>query len=397
MNIWYFCMDSHIASGTDQYAPSIHMLETIHALRSQGHEVCSYFAGDKDLQQRASMQRAYRRLDANSRLLAWSKAMVRDLHELYQNLPEGRQIEPLFRNNRIDLVYERLSQNKSSVSACARRHHLPLFIESNAPAEERKQYWGAPLDLLTRRMEVNVLKRADAVLVVSSPLKRHYEKLGIPANKIFVLPNGVNMERFSPGKTSRNVRAELGLEDRVVIGFVGNIRKYHGIELLPPLARLFRTSADKLHFLILGGEATGNLSKGALAAEGLDDLFSFIGPVPNSAVPDYIAAMDVCVLPQFMWYGSPMKILEYGAMGKAIVAPDMENIRDLLIHGKTGFLFDPSDASALAHAIQTVSSDSDLRQQLGAAARAHILAHHTWSTNAERILKIYSQVTSNAA
>ncbi len=396
MNIWYFCMDSHIASGTDQYAPSIHTVETIRALQKQGHGVQSFFAGDGIKFKGHSLRRTYQTLTQHSRPLAWSRALVRDLYEFYQNILERSVIDSIFRNNPIDMVYERLAQNKSSVSGCARKYGVPLMVESNAPADERKQYWGAPLDFITHSLEKKILERADAVLVVSTPLKKHYQKLGVGPEKIFVLPNGVNEIRFSPEKVSRNIRSELNLDGKVVIGFVGNIHKYHGIELLLPLARTFNPSSDNVHFMIVGGESVPNLPLFDPKAEGLDGLFTFIGPISNTEVPDYIAAMDICVLPQFMWYGSPMKILEYGAMGKAIVAPDLENIRDILTHGKTALLFDPCNVSALSQAVHDLADDEQLRNCIGTAVRSHILAQHTWARNAERIAEIYRHIILRA-
>lgn len=397
MNIWYFCMDSHIDSGAGLYAPSIHILETIEALREQGHDVRSFFAGDHPQTASHAFGRAYGTLTKRHRLFAWSKALLRDLYELHQNMLERHTIEPIFRTQGIDLVYERLAQNKISVSACTRKYGIPLIVESNAPAEERKQYWGSPLHRITQGLEKTVLERADAVIVVSTPLKRHYQRLGIPPERIFVLPNGVNETLFSPEHVSRDVRSELNLEHKVVIGFVGNIHKYHGIELLLPLARMLNAPERNIHFLIMGGDTASEAWRSSLASEDMQGVFTFIDPVRHTEVPQYIAAMDICVLPQFMWYGSPMKILEYGAMGKAIVAPDLENIRDVLTHGKTALLFEPGSLSTLFQALDELVGNERLRSQLGSAARNHVLANHTWARNAERIGLIFSQITSGFA
>ena len=89
-----------------------------------------------------------------------------------------------------------------------------------------------------------------------------------------------------------------------------------------------------------------------------------------------------------------MKILEYGVMGKAVVAPDLENIREVLSHGETALLFELDNISALAQAIQQLVRDFQLRTQLGDSLRKHILANHTWTRNAERILEIYHQITA---
>jgi glycosyltransferase involved in cell wall biosynthesis len=394
MNVWYFCLDPRFSSRNDRSAPSIHIMETIHALQAQGHHVRHCLYGDVMGQSEIATRQTARRLSRQSFLLAKTKPVVRDIYELFRNIRDKSLVEPVFRDNPIDLVYERLFHNKATVSACARKYGIPLIVESNASAEERKQFGYTPFHFVTEHLEKKALQRADAVTVVSTPLKRYYEKLGISPRKIFVLPNGVNEKRFSPENVSRDVRAELGFDDRVVLGFVGNIHPHHGIELFLPLARAFNSSKRDIRFLIVGaGPGLGQL-RAALTCEGLDHLFAFVGPVPNSEVPNYIAAMDICPLLRSNWYVSPMKILEYGAMGKAIVAPDLENIRDMLVHGETALLFEHGNMSALTRAIQDLVDDPQLRIRLGDSVRRHVLSNHTWTKNGERIMAIYDQIVS---
>lgn len=393
MKIWYFCLDPSPSSTNLQYAPSIHIAETIRALQEQGHEVHHFLYGDVPNRGRDAVRQRSQAIMSKYCLLDGLRPFLRDGYELYRNVHDRSLIEQIFETNTIDLVYERLFYNNASVSAYTRRHQIPLIVESNAPAQERRQYWGSPLFFLTKRLEKEILQRADAITVVSTPLKRHYERLGIPAKKVFVLPNGVNENLFSPRNITRDVRAELGLSNQVILGFVGNIHTYHGVELFLPLAREFKSGQYDLHFLVVGaGLGRSELISG-LARENLDGLFTFVDPLPNSEIPTYIAAMDICLLPKFMWYGSPMKIFEYGAMGKAIIAPDLENIRDVLANGRTALLFEPDSIPALIKAIRDLLSDIRLLRDLGNAVQKYILANHTWTRNAEKIAEIYNQVT----
>jgi glycosyltransferase involved in cell wall biosynthesis len=392
MNIWYFYMDPRPTSSDNTKAPTVHITETIHAFRTLGHQVHYFLYRDAIGEKQKRRRQTAQKMSQENTLVRTVKPLLRDVYELYRDRQDVNIVDAVFQDNHIDLVYERLSQHKSSVSLCASKHRVPLIIESNAPVEERKQYWGAPLFYITKRLERTILKRADAVTVVSSPLKDYYVNMGIDAQKIFVLPNGVNHERFSPKNVSQDVRGELGLGDKIVIGFVGNIFAYHGIELFLPLARIYAQSNSNVHFLIVGGGQERGELRSALYREHLSHLFTFVDPIPNSEVPNFIAAMDICILPRFMWYGSPMKIFEYGAMGKVIVAPDQENIRDTLAHGETAFLFESGNTQALISATQVLTKDDQLRARLGDAARQHILTHHTWTRNAERILNIYRQI-----
>jgi glycosyltransferase involved in cell wall biosynthesis len=395
MNIWYFSVNPNISLHNTQYAPSIHINETISSLRGLGHQVHAFSFADDLRRTAVRSQGGTKTVRRSSRLRQWVGPLLRDLYELYRDkFRDSIAIEPIFRCNQIDLVYERLFSSRSAVSRCAEAYRVPFIVESNAPVEERKTYWGSPLLHFVDQVERGILQRADVVTVVSTPLKRYYEKKGVAAHKIVVLPNGVNEELFSPAKVSGDIRRELGIEDRIVVGFVGNIRPYHGVELLLPLAQHLQSIGDQLHFLIVDGGQGRHDLEAMMVRENLAHLFSFVGPVHHEEVPDYIAAMDICLLPRFMWYGSPIKIFEYGAMGKTIVAPDLENIREVLSHGETAYLFEPGSIPALTQAIRELALDPQLRSRLGCAVRDHILANHTWTKNAERIMSIYQAIIS---
>jgi len=370
-------------------------METVSALRGQGHRVCNLLYGDVVGKTESRLRNTSQKISQKHLLYRSIQPLLRDIYELYRDTQDIRFVDPIFRDNSIDLIYERLTQNKTTVSVCTQKYEIPLIVESNAPVEDRRD-WGAPLFYITKRLEKTVLNRADAVTVVSTPLKKYYERTGIDAQKIFVLPNGINQERFSPENVSRDVRAELGLYDKIIVGFVGTIAFYHGIELFSTLARICRSSGDDVHFMIVGADQVyghwTNQLRSTLGQEQLSNMFTFTGPIPNTEVPNYIAAMDICLLPRFMWYGSPMKIFEYAAMGKAIVAPDQENIRDALTHGETALLVKSDNPATIVQAVKDLVRDERLRDQLGNAAREHILSTHTWNKNAERILEIYEQI-----
>jgi len=397
MNIWYFCMDAISRSSNNVTAPSIHIRETVRALRGQGHRVHQYLYGDSVSEIEGTLRHTSQKISQKNLLYRSFEPLMRDIYGLYRNTQDLRLVAPIFRDNRIDLIYERLTQNNSTVSVCTQRYDIPLMVESNAPVEDRREYWGAPLFFLTKRLEKTILKRADAVTVVSTPIKKYYERMGIEAQKIHVLPNGVNQELFSQENVSLDVRAELGLEEKVIVGFVGNIFVYHGIELFLILARNCLSSGYNIHFMIVGGDQVGgqgiNQLHPLLNREQLNNMFTFTGPIPNTEVPNYIAAMDICILPRFMWYGSPMKIFEYAAMGKPIIAPDQENIRDVLTHGETALLVKSENPTSIVQAVKELVRDEQLRIELGQAARKHILSTHTWNKNALRIQEIYQQIT----
>jgi glycosyltransferase involved in cell wall biosynthesis len=395
MKIGYFCMSPHVSLANAHRAPSVHIRAVVTSLQALGHQVCPYIYGDllhpaeARLRRRAGPARRAHPLIQRARFLAG------ELLILWQDRTRDRAlIEPVFRGDGLDLAYERLFAGKAAVSACARHHRVPLIVESNAPALERKSFWNTPLYPLIRAAERQVLRRADAVLLVSAALKRYYERDGIPAEKMVVFPNAVDPGQFSPERVNRNIRHELGLDGSIVVGFVGNVHPYHGPELLLPLARHL-AEVEGLRFLIVGvGDLARQELRVFLEQEQLTSRIVLVGSVPNTDIPGYVQAMDICVLPRFMWYGSPMKIFEYGAMAKPIVAPDLENIREVLTHDQTALLFEPDNLAGLGAAIRALAASAELRVRLGGCAQRDILAHHTWANRAQRIVEIRAAIAS---
>ena len=139
----------------------------------------------------------------------------------------------------------------------------------------------------------------------------------------------------------------------------------------------------------LGGEFidSGHVHIRHLAAElGLSARVRFTGLVDHALVPAAVAAFDIALQPKVVPYASPLKIFDYMAAGRAIVAPDQPNIREVLQHGRTALLFDSADPAALWAAIRRLANAPALRRQLGTAARAELVERdYTWSGNARRI------------
>lgn len=388
-NVGYICMDPNASLARPHYAPTIHMTETIRSLELLGHRVIPLLYGDRIGSSESAIRDRRSTARRNSVTLRWARRFASDVLLAAQDLTLHRSLVKSFlADNDIAAGYERLYQPRSIVTRTAERLDIPIIVESNSPAEERRAYWGSPLHRLFELKELATLRRAAAVVVVSSPLKEHYVRKGIEAAKIHVIPNGVDEERFTPNASDRDMRAELDLGADVVVGFVGNVHEYHGAEFLIPLARQFQTDRSEARLLVVGGGPQLGALRRAVDDAGLQRQFVITGPVPHAEVPAYIATMDVGVLPDFSWYGSAMKLLEYAAMGTAVVAPDSPNVRDVFAHGETAYLFRPGDASALIGAVQELSADALLRRSLGQAARRHVIAGHTWKANAVRISEI---------
>src|SRR5262249_7638249 len=127
-----------------------------------------------------------------------------------------------------------------------------------------------------------------------------------------------------------------------------------------------------------------------IRARGLHDSVRFTGFLPAAAIPEYISAIDLCVMPDSNAHGSPMKIFEYMAMAKPVLAPGYGPIEEIIDHGVNGWIFPPRDGDALRHAVESLMRDQALRDRLGARAQADVLSRHTWVCRVQQLLAFIS-------
>jgi len=293
-----------------------------------------------------------------------------------------------------DILYERYNSFLTAGLRLKRRLGIPMLAEVNAPiADERRRLGTLALDGLAERMERAVWLGADAVLPVSDALADFLRAAGVPEERIHVIPNGVHLEAYT-GKRDDRVKAELGLADKTVFGFVGFVRAWHGLErVLEVFARL---EDPALHLLIVGeGPASDGLRSRAQAL-GLSDRLTFTGVRPHDAIPRLLRAVDVALQPDVTPYASPLKLFEYMAAGSAIIAADRPNIREILRDGETALLVDTAASDGLERMLAKLASDGELRRRLGRAARAEVERRdYTWDGNARRVEKIAERLISS--
>ncbi len=259
---------------------------------------------------------------------------------------------------------------------------VPLVLDDVAPAWEEEQQYGVGLKDKAHEVYKEVTESARLLVAVSPTIRDYLRGQGLPDSKLILVPNGIDASLFRAGEQPGKVRAQYGIApDTMLIVFVGSFQPYHRVDLL---IRAFKTldTTRKTHLLLVGEGARTAECK-ALAAElGLMDRITFTGAIDYSKVGSYVAAADVTVLPGNLDYGNSMKIYEYLALGKPVVAPDQPTVTDMVTHDQTAYLFKRDDAEALKNALKTVIDDPALCQRLSAAA-AKLAAECTWEKRAE--------------
>ncbi len=315
------------------------------------------------------------------------KMLPRALYECAEygySFPAFARLRAMARAAAPDVIYERYNLFYHAGVWARRRLGLPLILEINAPlAEERARHGGLALKGLARKSEEAIWRAADMTLPVTDALGEYVRNAGVPEDRITVIQNGVGAD-FLVDRDPRGVRARLKLDGKTVLGFAGFVRDWHRLDRV--LEYIAAAKRADLHLLVVGdGPAREPLER--MAADlGVADQMTVVGVVQRDAIADYVAAFDIALQPAATAYASPLKLFEYMALGKAIVAPSQPNIREVLTDGGDALLFDAGDDAAFRTALARLVDDADLRARLGAAARAALLrADYTWAGNAARV------------
>jgi glycosyltransferase involved in cell wall biosynthesis len=353
---------------------SVHIEELVAAFRHLGHGVHTV------------APQAYEKAefgDDSKLMLLIRRHLPRSLAELAElvyNVPALWRLRKAARAFGPDVIYERYNLFFLGGTILARLLLVPLYLEVNAPlADERERFNGLGLKRMARATERYTWRSASRVLTVTQVLKDRVAAGGVPTERIEVTPNGTDLERFV-----ELPRREAGVQP-VILGFVGFMRDWHGIDTVIKAMSEYRASPAVR--LVIVGEGPARAGLEALAADrGIAHQVQFVGLANRAAIPGLVGGFDIALQPRVVSYASPLKIFEYMAAGRAIVAPDQTNIREILTHGVTALLFDPHEPSAMWTSVRTLLADPGLRHTLGAAARREIQRRDfTWIGNARRI------------
>jgi glycosyltransferase involved in cell wall biosynthesis len=328
-----------------------------------------------------------------------------NLPEAFSILHNGRvvrRLSPILTRFHPDVVYQRHSSHNISGAMVWRRYGIPYILQFDGSEVWMKTHWSKTFfPRMLRNAEKIALRCAQMVTVVSEPMRQMAIECGAEPNRVVIVPNGVDLERFSPAVPPHPIRQERGWNDAIVVGFVGTFDSWHGADLLAQALVRAIGRHPTLCGLFVGDGATFSTVIDIIHREQVADRVVMLGRCPHADIPSYLAACDILAVPTVPnpdgteFFGSPTKLFEYMAMGKAIVASPLGQVRSIIRDGVTGLWFEPGNVNSLADVIVRLANDPTLREQLGRTARKEAVEHHSWSARARTLLSAWENIRAS--
>jgi glycosyltransferase involved in cell wall biosynthesis len=391
LHVVYVCADKGVPVGGWK-GSSAHVAELTHALGAAGAEVRLIAArtsngnGGPGHTIDLGAERAIRRMrqvltaaNGHSR-----PATATEVYGLLLNHGLGKALDRLHRQWRIDAIYERYSLWSFAAASFAHAAGIPYLLEVNAPLRvEQRRYRTLENPVAAAGLEAYLFQLADYVILPAAELRPYVAQHGGRRGRIRVVPNAADPTRYVSA-TSRT-----SPQDEFVIGFLGTLKPWHGLEDLIRVFRHLRRRFAGYKLLIAGDGPLRRVLERSLRRHGLMRYATFTGQLEHAQVPACLARMHVGTAPYpplAGFYFSPLKVYEYMAAGLPVVASDIGQIGAVLKHGRTALLHRPGRVREMVEAIEALRLSPSLAGRLGSNGRKLLLRRFTWERNAAHVL-----------
>ena len=369
-----------------------HMREMILAFQKMGHEVLIFIGGEEQDIDGAVPSRPDPVLHEKPKGLLktivpkilWET--LRDLHLLFLNHTRVQQLGRICATYKPDLIYERSHYGMTAGVKVSRRLGIYHILEVNSPNVQERIKLSGPSFLVSiaAKNERWILTRSNRVLTVSTKLA---EMLKVPelASSWAVTPNAIRpgQEKLASNSTSR-LQLQIP-ENTTLLGFVGSIFPWHGIDLLIEAIAQLRTLNLDYHAIIVGDGDTRQKLEQKAESLGITTNITWTGSVPVCETYRYSELCDILIMPSSNEYGSPVKIFEYALTSVPVIAPQTAPVMEVMEQGVHGILVEPH-CNAMIEAILQLR-DHSVRHNLSSNWKRQVLEKHTWSHNARRALE----------
>jgi glycosyltransferase involved in cell wall biosynthesis len=383
-NVAYFAFDQFIPS---DHAGFVHTCSIVKALRDLGNDVTIYgIPGGTDLYNPFKWRGQYQQIPLNYvRFTVSFKQKYRLFYPL--NLISYRKTLEHIKMQKPDLIHERFHLPNPYSIKIWEDTKIPKVLEVNSLYVEEGTYGKRERKIAIEERE-KLFLQSEAIITQTETLKGMIEE--ITDKPVFVVPNGVDTEKFRPDLQFDDLKRGLELEDELVVAFVGSFRKWHGVHHISKIADRFQD--DDVKFLLIGsGEMFEEVKKAK------SDNMVLLGAKSHDDVPRYLALSDILIAPfdgryfegsNFWW--NPVKLFEYMAAGKPIVSYDYGEIEKIV--GGSALLARADDLEDFVSKLRYLIEDEGLRRELGKRGRKAAVERYDWSAQAGKILNIYDLV-----
>lgn len=302
-------------------------------------------------------------------------------------------------HHKVDVLYVREMALSLTPLMLAKIFKKPMITEINGDLLTEYEFAGYPQLFLAamRSVEMIVLRMSQAVVCVTEGLRDLFQdRYHLSSEKIKVIPNGTDTDRFHPLDRSA-CRQKLRIDPTIkVAGFVGTFVPHQGLKYLIDSSSLILEKCPDVTFLLVGDGPSREDMVDMIQAMGLMNHFLFAGAVPRDKVVFFINAMDVCVAPFTRKRNeriglSPLKIYDYLACGKPVVASDIRGVGDLLQENEIGIAIRPEDPASLARGVLRALEDHDLAVRCLQRGPAIVKKNFTWQITAQKVAKVCSE------
>lgn len=385
MHLLFTCADTEITTRNNRgYA--IHIRELLDALLHQEVTVTPFIAGNNRSQPEPKRNAGGFKSILKNSFLKPLAYRFRDQLRLVQSKEYAKEIMKQL-NFSPDVIYERYEGISALGLNLSQNYNVPLILEINAPFWQDARYYNQHRTRFAEKIDLQLLRQAQAIVVVSEILKQYLLELGLRREKVRVIPNGVNAKAFSEAGTHRPLPQ---LENRTIIGYVGSFSKWHRLDYLVQAAQ--QLNDPSIHFLLVGTGADRARIEALVQELQLAEKFTFTGEISYAEIPAYLQQFDIAVLPHTEAYCSPIKIFEYMAARKPVVVPDLSGLRRFISHDQTGILFKENNISDFLRAIRRLIADPVLRREIGEKGYNQVKSQFSWTNTATQIIELIHEI-----
>jgi glycosyltransferase involved in cell wall biosynthesis len=240
---------------------------------------------------------------------------------------------------------------------------------------------------------------ADRVIAITDALKDELVRRGVAAAKITVVPNSVDTDRFGPAPRDRELESRLDLQGKRVVGYVGSFLAYEGLDDLLHVTNLLIQGGTDFRLLLVGDGAEYPRLKQLVSDLRLDEVVILTGRVPFDEVPRYYSLIDIAPFPRkplpVTEMVSPLKPFEAMAMEKAVLVSSVAALKEIVIDGETGLVFEKGNWSSMAEQLELLVRDPERCTRLGRNARQWVMRHRSWDRAAADVADVYRALRPN--